>query len=196
MARLTLTTLAVALAAVLSAAGAAHAQIGRSDAPIRITSKVSEYLQNEGLGVWSGDVIATQADMRITAEKLTAVCNKAPAGAEASQSCEDLTQLVAEGNVLFTTPDAKIHGDKATYDYGTRVITITGDVISSDKNSNIVHGTEIVYNVDEGRVRFTAGNSRVLSIITPKKKEDTATPATPGATTPGAATPAPANRPN
>jgi lipopolysaccharide export system protein LptA len=179
--QLILSTALGALLAAAAASGAANAQIGRGDSAIRITAKTSEYLQNEGRGIWAGDVVAVQADSQIHSDKLTAICTKPKqAGQGANQSCEEIEKLVAEGNVLYTAPDVKIRGDKAEYDYTTHVITITGDVISSRGDEGVVRGTQIVYNIDEGHVRVTAGDKRVLSIITPKKKTETAQPAAPG----------------
>jgi lipopolysaccharide export system protein LptA len=195
------TNLAIAaiLLAGLSGAGAAHAQIGRSDAPIQITSKASEYLQREGIGVWTGDVIAVQAEAKMTANKLTLICSQPTQAGEGGQSCEEIKELIAEGNVIYTTPDGNISGDKATYNYGADTITVTGNVISTRGDEGVVRGTEMVYNVGEGRVRITAGNARVLSIITPKKKDPAAKPApatTPAPTQAAPAQPAPTNRPN
>lgn len=172
--------LAGAIAAALLAAPASAQQQTPSDTPINISAKASEYLQKEGRGVYTGDVIVTRGNARITTDKLTLVCTKPPPG-QTSNECEDVEQIVAEGNVLYTAPDVKIRGDKAVYAYGAGVITITGDVISSRGDEGVVRGTEVVYNVDEGKVRITAGNSRVLSIITPKKKDGAAQPATPAA---------------
>jgi lipopolysaccharide export system protein LptA len=196
----------LALAAIflagLSGAGAAHAQIGRSDAPIQISSKASEYLQREGIGVWTGDVVAVQAEAKMTANKLTLICSQPTQAGEGQQSCEEIKELIAEGNVIYTTPDGNISGDKATYNYGADTITVTGNVISTRGDEGVVRGTEMVYNVGEGRVRITAGDKRVLSIITPKKKDPAAkpapatTPAQPAPTQAAPAQPAPANRPN
>jgi lipopolysaccharide export system protein LptA len=200
MKQMNLAVSAILLTGLLGA-GAAHAQIGRSDAPIQITSKASEYLQREGIGVWTGDVIAVQAEAKMTANKLTLVCSQPAQAGEGGQSCEEIKELIAEGNVIYTTPDGNISGDKATYDYGADTITVTGNVISTRGDEGVVRGTEMVYNVGEGRVRITAGDKRVLSIITPKKKDPAAQPA-PGtapvqpAPQPAPAQPAPANRPN
>src|SRR5690348_2156042 len=98
---------AIVLACVFGA-GAAHAQLGRSDAPIQITSKASEYLQREGIGVWTGDVVAVQAEAKMSANKLTLVCAQTGQSGEGSQSCEEIKELIAEGNVIYTTPDGNI----------------------------------------------------------------------------------------
>jgi lipopolysaccharide export system protein LptA len=185
-----------ALLAAGALAPAAHAQVGRGDQPIRITSELTEYLQKEGRTVWRGNVIATQGESRINADRLTMICTSTTAQPDGQQSCDDIEELIAEGNVLYTTDVCtKIKGDKATYNYPTDTITITGDVISSQCDEVVVRGTQIVYDIGNGAVRYTAGNERVLSIFTPKKRDPAATPGAPAPGTPAPATP-PANRPN
>ena len=46
-------TFAAGAASMTFMAGAAHAQVGQSDAPLEIVSDKSEYLQNEGRGVYT-----------------------------------------------------------------------------------------------------------------------------------------------
>ena len=77
-------------------ASPAMAQIGRSDAPIEITSDKTEYLQNEGRGLYTGNVIATQGDSRITTDRLTFVCTKSKPAAGEEATCQEIEQLVAE----------------------------------------------------------------------------------------------------
>lgn len=163
-------------------AGSASAQLGRSEAPVEITSKRGEYLQNEGRGVYTGDVVATQGESRITTDKLTVVCSKSKPAAGEESVCEAMEQLIAEGRVYYTAPDVKIRGDNARYDYPTDTITITGDVILSRGNEGVVRGTQVVYKVDEGRTVITAGSNRVTSIFTPAKRDPAPAPATPPAT--------------
>jgi lipopolysaccharide export system protein LptA len=185
-------TLAILAVASLAAASAAYAQIGRSEAPIQIKSETGEYLQNEGRGVYSGNVEATQGDSKVTTDKLTVVCTRSAANGE----CEEIRQLIAEGNVLYTAPDnVAIRGDRAEYDYASDTIIVTGNVISKRGDEGVVKGTRIVYNVGEGRAKITAGGERVLSIITPKKNQPATTPA-PGAVQPATPPAAPAPRPN
>jgi lipopolysaccharide export system protein LptA len=160
-----------ALTLLAGVAGSANAQIGRGDAPVEVQSKDGEYLQKEGKFIYNGDVVATQADSRITTDKLTVVCSRPTASATQNQECEAIEQLIAEGNVLYTAPEAKIRGDRAEYDYPSDTITITGDVILSRGNEGVVRGTRVVYHVEGGITRITAGDERVLSIFTPTKRQ-------------------------
>jgi lipopolysaccharide export system protein LptA len=168
-------------AALIALAGApAFAQIGKSDAPVEITSQQGEYLQNEGRGVYTGNVVASQGDSRITTDKLTVICSKTPAaGANAAPSCDELEVLVAEGNVYYMAPDVRIRGSKAEYDFPSDTITITGDVILSRGEDGVVRGTRVVYSIGEGRTIITAGEKRVITVFNTAKKQTPATPAVP-----------------
>lgn len=183
-------TLALPAAAAFVALGAApaFAQIGQSDAPVEITSQQGEYLQNEGRGVYTGNVVATQGESRITADKLTVICSKGPPGsaAGASPSCDELEVLVAEGNVFYMAPDVRIRGAKAEYDFPSDTITITGDVILSRGEDGVVRGTRVVYSIGEGRTVITAGEKRVITVFNTAKKQapSETTPATPAPTPP------------
>ena len=182
-------TLAAGAASMTFMAGAAHAQIGQSDAPLEIVSDKSEYLQNEGRGVYTGNVVATQGESKITTDKLTFVCSKTtPAGGGEAQ-CDEIEVLIAEGKVVYLAPDVRHRGDRAQYDFPSDTITITGDVILSRGEDGVVRGTNVVYSIGEGRTIITAGKNRVTSVFNTAKK-----PADAPATAP--VTPAPAPAPN
>jgi lipopolysaccharide export system protein LptA len=170
-------------------AGTANAQIGNSDAPVVVDSREAEYLQKEGRGVYIGNVVATQGDAKITTDKLTVLCARDPsAGEEGTNSC-DIERLIAEGNVFYVAPDARIRGDRAEYDFPTDTITITGDVILSRGEDGVVRGTTVKYSIGDGRTVITAGQNRVTTVFnTANKPAQPADPATPA--------PAPAPTPN
>jgi lipopolysaccharide export system protein LptA len=173
--------LAAGAASITLLAGAAHAQIGQSDAPIEITSDRSEYLQNEGRGVYLGNVVATQGESKITTDKLTFICSKSAPASGGQAQCDAIEVLIAEGKVFYIAPDVRIRGDRAQYDFPTDTITITGDVILSRGEDGVVRGTNVVYSIGEGRTTITAGQNRVTSVFNTAKKA-----------TPPADTPAPA----
>ena len=181
--------LAASVASMTFLAGAANAQIGQSDAPIEITSDRSEYLQNEGRGVYLGNVVATQGENKITTDKLTFICSKSAPASGGSAQCDAIEVLIAEGKVFYIAPDVRIRGDRAQYDFPTDTITITGDVILSRGEDGVVRGTNVVYSIGEGRTIITAGKNRVTSVFNTAKK-----PADAPATAP--VTPAPAPAPN
>lgn len=169
----------VALAAVI--VGASMAQISNSDVPVEVTAERVEALRSDGRVVYSGNVVVTQGDSRITSDLLTVVCAREPAqaGQPQDQSCAEIEQMIAEGNVYYTTAAEKIRGDRAEYDYRNDTITMTGDVIMSRGEEGVIRGTRLVYNVAEGRATVTAGTSSVLSIFTPVERNEPASPQKP-----------------
>ena len=168
-------TLAIAFAASVLSASAAWPQIDRSEAPIEITSGNFEYFQKEGRGVYIGNVVAVQGDSRLTTDKLTAICKRSAAQGE----CEEISVLIAEGNVIYTAPDMTIRGDRGEYDYPSDTITLTGDVISRRGEEGVMKGTKMVYSVAEGRVTLTAQGDRVTGIFNTTKKQPGDRPAQP-----------------
>jgi lipopolysaccharide transport protein LptA len=114
--------------------------------PIRITSDASEHIQKEGQGIYVGNVRMTQGDSRLTADKLTAICRLSTLG-----ECEQIRELIAEGQVGYTTSEVNIRGDRAVYDYASGAITFTGDV-SSIRGNGVIRGARIVYSVGERRI--------------------------------------------
>lgn len=173
------------LLAVSLASGAAHAQIGRGDAPVEINANQAQYYQKEGRVIYTGSVVATQADSRITSNKLTMVCTQSAPAAGEDAACESMEQLIAEGDVYYTAPEVKIRGDRAVYNSPNDTITITGDVILSRGAEGVVRGRQVVYKVGEGRTIITGSQQdRVTSIFTPARRDPAATP--PAATPPAA----------
>jgi lipopolysaccharide export system protein LptA len=179
---------ALAAAGIALATAPAHAQLGQSDAPVEITARQGEYLQHEGRGVYTGNVVATQGESRITTDKLTVICQKTPPAAGTDPSCDEMEVLVAEGNVYYIAPDVRIRGDKAEYDFPTDTITITGDVILSRGEDGVVRGTNVKYSIGEGRTLITAGEKRVTTVFNTAKKNPPAEGAAPATPAPAAPT--------
>jgi lipopolysaccharide export system protein LptA len=162
-------------------AGASMAQISKSDAPVEVTAERVEAVRSDGRVVYSGKVVVTQGDSRITSDLLTVVCAREPAvaGQPQDQSCAEIEQMIAEGNVFYTTAAEKIRGDRAEYDYRNDTITMTGDVIMSRGEEGVIRGTRLVYDVAGGRATVTAGSASVLSIFTPVEREEPKSPQQP-----------------
>jgi lipopolysaccharide export system protein LptA len=159
---------------VMSLTGAAAAQISNSNAPVEVTAGRMEALRSEGRAIYTENVNAVQGETRILTDRLTIVCaqEETPPGQVETDDCEEIVQMIAEGNVFYTTPNERIRGDRAEYDYRTDTITVTGDVIMSRGTDGVIRGTRLVYNVTEGRATITAGTRPVQSIFTPTDNND------------------------
>lgn len=174
----------IALAAAAFGAAPAFAQINKQGGPIQVTASTLEALTDQGRYIYTTNVDAVQGDARLKSNKLTVICAitapdpKAPRAA--NQSCGEVTSLVAEGAVYYITPDGKIRGDRAVYDYAAKVITVTGDVILARDDGSVVNGTQLVYEVDAGKAIMTSSNGKGVTSFfnsTPKKDAVPETPA-------------------
>jgi lipopolysaccharide export system protein LptA len=162
------------LALVIAAPSPAAGQIANSDDPIEVTARRTDYFRDEGRVVYTEDVRAVQGETEITADKLTVVCVRNPPqrGEPADPSCNEIEKIIADGDVLFSTPREKIRGTQAEYDYTRDVITITGDVILSN-GEGVARGARLIYSVNDGRATITAGDrGQVTSIFTPRSRSD------------------------
>ncbi len=169
------------LVAAAALSGAASAQISNSNQPVEVKANRVEALRSEGRAIYTENVNAVQGDTRIVTDRLTIVCAREAAapGQAASDDCREIVQMIAEGNVYYTTPRERIRGDRAEYDYRSDTITVTGDVIMSRGTDGVIRGSRLVYNVAEGRATITAGTRPVQSIFTPTSKDEPAPPARP-----------------
>lgn len=192
----------IALAAAAFGAAPAFGQINKQGGPIEVGADKAEAMTDQGRYIYTKNVVVTQGDARLKTDKLTIVCsvtpspNAAAGGRASTQACDEMQSLVAEGSVYYLTPDGKIRGDKAVYDYAAKIITVTGDVILSRDDGSVVNGTQLVYEVDAGKAVMTSSNGKgVLSYFNPQSKKETApasAPTAPAAAPPAvAATPAP-----
>jgi lipopolysaccharide export system protein LptA len=172
-----LTAVAAATVAAGMIAGAS-AQIAPVDAPVEVTADRVEAIRSEGRAVYTGNVTAVQGQTQIRSDKLTVICARAetPAGAPADESCLQIEQMIAEGNVFYVTAEERIRGDRAEYDYRSDTITMTGDVILSRGEEAVIRGTKVVYSVAEGRATVTADRKPVVSIFTPVERTEPSPP--------------------
>jgi lipopolysaccharide export system protein LptA len=150
----------------------AGAQIATdSDAPIEVTAEQSaEYFRTEGKIVYTKNVRATQGETQINSDTLTVICSRDPASSN-PDACADISQIIAQGNVIYATPRERIKGDKAEYDYANEIIVITGNVILSRGDEGVAKGTRLVYDVRQGRATITSGTGPVIAIFNQTRSE-------------------------
>lgn len=115
------------------------------------------------VGIYTGNVIVTQATCKLRADKVIA---EATTGS-------DLNRLTAVGNVVFNNTSGTAMGDNGVYDLGPKLLTLTGKVILT-KGKDVMRGTRLIVDVNTMVAHVTAkgmpGN-RVLSSFHPKQGE-------------------------
>ncbi|WP_106640713.1 LptA/OstA family protein [Allosphingosinicella vermicomposti] len=137
---------AVALAALL----AAQPVLGQgtslgnhdSNAPIDFAADRIEVQDRADRAVFSGNVVARQAELTLTAARLTVAYSDA-GGIQ-------IERLDASGGVTLRSPDETARGNFAIYDINRRIITLIGGVTLTRGASN-VNGGRLVIDLDSGR---------------------------------------------
>ncbi|MES2861739.1 MAG: LptA/OstA family protein [Pseudomonadota bacterium] len=162
MSKTRLFLLAATTAAAMALPGVGGAQVAgsASDAPVAWGGDLFEYTPN-GFTL-TGRAEMTQGGNRLRANRITFVTRNG-----------DLTQAEANGEVYFVTPEQTMRGDRAVYDLGTDVVTVTGDVILT-QGQNVVTGGRLTYNVSTEAARMEGGaaaqGGRVRGVFYPESQ--------------------------
>jgi len=130
--------------------------------PIEITSDSLEVRQAEELAIFTGEVIAGQGTLRLTADKLE-VFYKQKQGSETGA----IRNIKASGNVFLSNGAETAKGAKAEYDVVTGLVRMYGNVVLT-QGENAIAGDTLFIDLNKGTGRIeAAGNGRVKSIFTP-----------------------------
>lgn len=134
-------------------------EINKKD-PIYITSDWLEVDQKKNTITYKGRVVTVQADMTLRSDVLTAFYD---------EGMKQMQQLVAEGKVNATQGTRVATGDKAVFDDKAKTVTLTGNPVMRQGNSQ-VSGTKIVYFIEQDRaVTESDGKQRVQATIFPEE---------------------------
>lgn len=91
-----------------------------SNAPVEISAKHSlEWNRKAKTYTAREDAVATQGALKVSSDTLTAHYAD-------SSGATDITQLVANGNVVIVSPPYTVYGDKATYEVAESSAVLTG----------------------------------------------------------------------
>lgn len=134
-------------------------------APIEITSNTLEVQQAENLAIFSGEVVAGQGSLRLTADRVEVTYNQE--GSD-DPGTGDIENMQAFGNVFISNGAETAQGEWAEYDLETGLITMTGSVVLT-QGQNVIAGKKLVINVDEGQGRM---EGRVKSIFAPRQSSE------------------------
>lgn len=161
---------AVALALALGLGGALAQAVGPfggfkhdSKAPIEIVSDSLEVRQAEGKAIFTGEVVAEQGTLKLTADRLTVSYETG----EAARETGEIRHMRAEGNVFLSNGSETARGAWADYDIPAGTMRMGGDVVLT-QGENAISGEQLVINLDQGTGRMEgAGGGRVKSVFTP-----------------------------
>ena len=137
----------------LAAAVAADAQ-GRHDssAPIDFGADHIELQDRANRAILSGNVAVRQAEMRLTAARMTVAYTGQVVGGS-----PQVSRLDASGGVVVTRPDQTARGQYAVYDINRRLVTLLG-AVTLLQGSNVLNGGRATINLDTGRATIDGAN--------------------------------------
>lgn len=131
-----------------------------SKQPIEIDADALEVFQKESRAVFSGNVVAKQGEMRLTASKMVVFYK--PGGGD-----DAIERIEVSGNVALNTPAESAKGQSGVYDTINEVVTLSGDVVLT-RDNNILKGSKLVYNIATGRSKIVKDEGgRVRGLFVP-----------------------------
>ena len=126
--------------------------------PIEINADTLEVDQATGVARFSGDVIVSQGDLKLTAGAVEARY----AGGSGGQQGR-LAGLTAREKVLITAGQATAQSDQASYDVDGRHIVMTGNVVLTQAG-NTIAGQRLTIDTQSGTGRM---EGRVRTVLRP-----------------------------
>jgi len=150
--------------AMLMGIGVASAQdlqlrLGQSlnlaERQLEITSETLEVDQETGVSTFSGDVVVSQGDMRLTAQSL-----RIEYSATGEGSRQRIDRLVADGGVTMVTESEAVEARSAIYSLANQTLEMSGDVVLV-QGANILAGERFFADLRAGTGRMS-GRVRTL----------------------------------
>ncbi len=143
-------TLAIAsLAAFATTAALAGSALGQARhdtaAPIDFAAQSIELQDRANRAILSGGVRITQANMTLTAARVTVSYT-----GQVIDGSPSVSRFDASGGVTVTRPDQTARAQYGVYDINRRVITMLGGVTLT-QGANTVSGGRLTINLDTGR---------------------------------------------
>ena len=128
--------------------------------PIYITADWMEVDQKKYMITYKGSVVMVQSEMTMRSEVLTAYYDP---------EMKRMSKIVAEGKVNTTQGDRVATGEKAVFDDQAKTVTLTGNPVMRQGNSQ-VSGTKVIYYMEQDRaVAEGDGKVRVRATIFPEE---------------------------
>ncbi|MEM9370180.1 MAG: lipopolysaccharide transport periplasmic protein LptA [Pseudomonadota bacterium] len=136
--------------------------------PIEITSDTLEVRQAEQLAIFTGEVVAGQGTLRLTADQLD-VFYQEQGQETADADTGAIERLIATGNVFLSNGTETAQGETGTYDVATGIVTMEGSVILT-QGGNAISGPKLEIDLKTGVGKVLGG--RVKSIFAPSSSEE------------------------
>jgi lipopolysaccharide export system protein LptA len=114
-----------------------------TNAPVDWTADRMDVDDKANRAVLTGNVVATQGDLTLTAARVTAAYIRNPD--------VHVERLDATGGVVVRSPSETARGEYGIYDLNRKLITMVGNVVLT-RCDGTIRGGRLVYDLDSGRV--------------------------------------------
>ncbi|SFH90444.1 lipopolysaccharide transport periplasmic protein LptA [Albimonas pacifica] len=164
---------AFVMVSAMAAAGSVAAQSGDnpfgsfkhdSTQPIEITADSLAVNNQAQTATFTGEVVAGQGTLRLTADKVTVNYGGGAGGGEAAPGTGEIDSLRAEGSVFLSSGAETARGEWAEYDVAGGVVRMGGNVVLT-QGENAISGENLRIDLNSGVGEISGG--RVKSVFTP-----------------------------
>jgi lipopolysaccharide export system protein LptA len=121
-----------------------------SNAPVDWDAQRMEVQDQQGKVIFTGNVVARQADLTLTAPRVIAAYSKKPS--------THVDRLDASGGVVIKGPGETARGSFGIYDLNQKIITMVGGVTLTRCDAT-VSGARLVYDLNSGRAVMDGGGT-------------------------------------
>lgn len=128
-----------------------NSSLWATDAPIIIEADRMVSLEEDNTVLFTGNVDASQANVRIRSDKMTVYYSAAAEGKK-----QEVKRLKCVGNVEVTKDEWLGTGKQMNYLAKDRKVILSGDA-RAWQDKNLVTGDTIIYYLDEGRSEVVSG---------------------------------------
>ncbi|MEN8723656.1 MAG: LptA/OstA family protein [Alphaproteobacteria bacterium] len=122
--------------------------------PIDVTADALELLQSDSKAMFTGNVEATQGELKLTAQEVALFYN-----AEAKDDQQPIDQVEANGGVVMTTLKDRVTADRLVYKINEAKIYLLGNVLLS-RDGNQLGGETLVIDLITGYSRIEGGTGK------------------------------------
>ena len=135
----------------------------RSSDPIQIEANKLEIRDSEKVAVYSGNVAVRQGETVLRTAHLRIFYSGEATSVAPGSAVE---RIEADGRVVVMANGQSASGDRAIFEMARDLITMSGNVVLSDKD-NVLRGNRLVVNLRTKKAQMEGG--RVQTILSPGK---------------------------
>ncbi len=155
-------TLALLLGVGMASAQDMQLRLGQSlnlsERQLEINAETLEVDQETGVSTFSGNVVVSQGEMRLTAQTL-----RIEYSATGEGSRQRIDRLLADGGVTMVTESEAIEARSAIYSLAEQTLEMTGDVVLV-QGVNILAGERFFANLRAGTGRMSGGVRTLIDL--------------------------------